>query len=160
LSLNTGLIWKIHNKNCKNKTNNSAMLFFILAIFVCLILKFLFNGIKWYLKKQINKTYKQVGQTWDNWNKMYALYIQSTPSYVKFIFDCSHNNDYLPTVLLTSTSHFVQIKIEDNLGVEGGYYFILLEGIQLTLLLDSQNSIGKLCCLLCSDLCMGLNLDL
>jgi hypothetical protein len=32
------------------------------------------------------------------------------------------------TVLLTSTSHFVQIKIEDNLGVEGGYYFILLEG--------------------------------
>ena len=44
------------------------------------------------------------------------------------VFDCSHNNDYLPTVLLTSTSHFVQIKIEDNLGVEGGYYFILLEG--------------------------------
>ena len=46
----------------------------------------------------------------------------------RHVFDCSHNNDYLPTVLLTSTSHFVQIKIEDNLGVEGGYYFILLEG--------------------------------
>ena len=44
------------------------------------------------------------------------------------VFNCSNNNDYLPTVLLTSTSHFIRIKIEDNLDVEGGYYFILLEG--------------------------------
>ena len=43
------------------------------------------------------------------------------------VFDCSHNNDYLPTVLFISTSHFIHLQIEDNLGVEGGYYFILLE---------------------------------
>ena len=42
------------------------------------------------------------------------------------VIDCSNNNDYLPTVLFTSISHFIQI--EDNLGEDGGYYFILLEG--------------------------------
>jgi hypothetical protein len=44
------------------------------------------------------------------------------------VFDCSHNNDYLPTVLFISTTHVIQIQVEDNLGEEGGYYFILLEG--------------------------------
>ncbi|CAC5417161.1 unnamed protein product [Mytilus coruscus] len=45
------------------------------------------------------------------------------------IFDCSDNNDYLPTTLYISTSHFIQIQIVDNLLLIDGYYFILLEGI-------------------------------
>ncbi|VDI61481.1 Hypothetical predicted protein [Mytilus galloprovincialis] len=46
------------------------------------------------------------------------------------VFDCSDNNDYLPTTLYTSTSHFIQIQVVDNLWWSiDGYYFILLEGI-------------------------------
>ncbi|XP_052087008.1 mucin-17-like [Mytilus californianus] len=45
------------------------------------------------------------------------------------VFDCSDNNDYLPTTLYISTSHFIQIQIVDNLWMIDGYYFILLEGI-------------------------------
>ncbi|XP_052087005.1 uncharacterized protein LOC127724162 [Mytilus californianus] len=43
-------------------------------------------------------------------------------------FDCNDNNDYLPTTLYVSTSHFIQIQITNNLGSADGYYFILLEG--------------------------------
>lgn len=44
------------------------------------------------------------------------------------VFDCNDNNEYLPTTLYVSTSHFIQIQIADNLGSADGYYFILLEG--------------------------------
>ncbi|CAC5417162.1 unnamed protein product [Mytilus coruscus] len=43
-------------------------------------------------------------------------------------FDCNDNNEYLPTTLYVSMSHFIQIQIADNLGSADGYYFILLEG--------------------------------
>ncbi|VDI37326.1 Hypothetical predicted protein [Mytilus galloprovincialis] len=43
-------------------------------------------------------------------------------------FDCNDNNDYLPTTLYVSMSHFIQIQIVDNLGLADGYFFILLEG--------------------------------
>ncbi|OPL33348.1 hypothetical protein AM593_07352, partial [Mytilus galloprovincialis] len=43
-------------------------------------------------------------------------------------FDCNDNNDYLPTTLYVSMSHFIQIQIADNLGLADGYFFILLEG--------------------------------
>lgn len=43
-------------------------------------------------------------------------------------FDCNDNNDYLPTTLYVSTSHFIQIQINSFLDTPDGYYFILLEG--------------------------------
>ncbi|XP_071135346.1 serine-rich adhesin for platelets-like isoform X1 [Mytilus edulis] len=43
-------------------------------------------------------------------------------------FDCNDNNDYLPTTLYVSTSHFIQIQINSFLETPDGYYFILLEG--------------------------------
>ncbi|XP_063404400.1 mucin-2-like [Mytilus trossulus] len=43
-------------------------------------------------------------------------------------FDCNDNNDYLPTTLYVSTSHFIQIQINSYLETLDGYYFILLEG--------------------------------
>ena len=42
--------------------------------------------------------------------------------------DCSSNNDFLPTLLYTSTSHFIRISIVDNMGSAGGYYFVSVEG--------------------------------
>ncbi|XP_052086989.1 uncharacterized protein LOC127724158 [Mytilus californianus] len=44
------------------------------------------------------------------------------------MFDCSDNNDNLPTTLYDSMSHFIQIQIADNLGSADGYFFLLLEG--------------------------------
>lgn len=46
-------------------------------------------------------------------------------------FDCSKNNDYLPTLLYTSLSYFIRINISDNHGSAAGYYFLLLEGKNL-----------------------------
>lgn len=43
-------------------------------------------------------------------------------------FDCHDNNDYLPITLYVSTSHFIHIQIDDNLGLADGYYFLLLQG--------------------------------
>uniref|UniRef100_A0A8W8P477 CUB domain-containing protein n=1 Tax=Magallana gigas TaxID=29159 RepID=A0A8W8P477_MAGGI len=35
-------------------------------------------------------------------------------------YDCSSNNDFLPRVMYTSTSHFVTIVFTNNLGIIGG----------------------------------------
>ncbi|KAK3097185.1 hypothetical protein FSP39_007222 [Pinctada imbricata] len=55
-----------------------------------------------------------------------AIVIEDGGSTVSF--DCSSNNDYLPTVLYTSTSHFIEISINNELGTTGGYYFISVQG--------------------------------
>ncbi|OPL33787.1 hypothetical protein AM593_01381, partial [Mytilus galloprovincialis] len=54
--------------------------------------------------------------------------ITITDGSTTIMFDCNDNNDYLPTTLYVSTSHFIQILITNNLGLADGYYFILLEG--------------------------------
>ncbi|XP_063404403.1 location of vulva defective 1-like [Mytilus trossulus] len=55
-------------------------------------------------------------------------HITITDGSTVIIFDCNDNNDYLPTPLYVSTSHFIQIQIVDNLGLANGYYFLLLQG--------------------------------
>ncbi|XP_065923870.1 uncharacterized protein [Magallana gigas] len=48
------------------------------------------------------------------------------------IYDCSSNNDFLPRVMYTSTSHFVTIVFTNNLGITGGKFFIRIQGTNPT----------------------------